>query len=102
MPSMDLNRLNPLHWRKSYLIGLFAAFMVIWFLFLDTHSLWTRYQLHRQEVQLREQIDQLKRETEELRVQLEALQNSPDLLERIAREEYGMRREGETVYRVQE
>lgn len=99
---MDLNRLNPLHWRKSYLIALFVAFVSVWFLFLDTHSLWTRYQLHRQEVELREQIDVLKEETEELQTQLEALRNSPDLLERIAREEYGMRQEGETVYRVQE
>lgn len=99
---MDLNRLNPLHWRKSYLIALFLAFVAIWILFLDTHSVWTRYQLHRQQTELQEEIQTLRQETEMLRSQLEELRNSPDLLERIAREEYGMRREGETVYRVEE
>ena len=39
--------------------------------------------------------------TAELEQKIRELENNPDLLEKIAREEYGMRKPGETVYRIQ-
>ena len=36
--------------------------------------------------------------TAELEAKIEALENNPELLEKIAREDYGMRKPDETVY----
>ncbi|MEX2600842.1 MAG: septum formation initiator family protein [Balneolaceae bacterium] len=99
---MDLQIFNPLRWKKSFLITILVAFITVWFLFLDTYSLYTRYQLNSQKEELKARTEQLRLETEALEQKIEDLSNNPDLLEKIAREEYGMRKPGETVYRVQE
>jgi cell division protein FtsB len=85
-------------WRRRLLfvgLGLFAG----WLAFFDSHSLWRRasyaHRLHAVEA-----------ENERLRAENAALQErlaaglSPATVERVAREQYGMRRPGETVYRV--
>ncbi|MDZ7772507.1 MAG: septum formation initiator family protein [Balneolaceae bacterium] len=99
---MNWQLLNPLRWRKSFLALVLGGFVLIWFTFLDTYSLWTRYQLHQQKQELRERTRQLERESAELRTKIERLETDSALLERIAREEYGMKKEGETVYKVKD
>lgn len=93
---------NPLRWKKSFLIALLAFFLVIWFGFFDTYSVWTRIQLEREKRSLLQKTEQLVHDTALLRERIEALENNPALLERIAREEYGMRKPGETIYRIRE
>lgn len=78
------------------------AFVVVWITFIDTYSLMTRYQLTRQKAQLEARTEQLTEETRILEQKIEDLETNPDLLERIAREEYGMRKPGETVYIITE
>jgi cell division protein FtsB len=99
---MNLQLLNPLRWRKSFLFIVLAGFIVIWFAFIDTYSLWTRYSLNQRKGELIQKTEQLKAETAELRKKVQELKTDPALLERIAREEYGMKKEGETVYKVNE
>lgn len=99
---MNLQLLNPLRWRKSFLGLVLGGVILIWFTFIDTYSLWTRYELSQKKEDLKVKTEQLDRETEELKKQIEDLQNDPVLLERIAREEYGMKKEGETVYKIKE
>jgi cell division protein FtsB len=94
--------LNPLRWKKSFLFSILVLFLVVWFGFFDTYSLWTRFQLERQKSDLINRTELLVKDTEELKRKIEALRDDPALLERIAREEYGMRRPGETVYRIRE
>ena len=53
-------------------------------------------QKHEMEVKVREAQDEQRR----LRQQLKALDNDKKAIEKVAREKYGMVREGETVYRV--
>ncbi len=97
---MNTQLLNPLRWRKSFLLTLLILSLVIWFGFLDTYSLWSRYELSRRKEDLIEKTAELKKETQELNKKIDNLKNNPQLIEKIAREEYGMRRKGETVYRV--
>ncbi|MFO7848279.1 MAG: septum formation initiator family protein [Balneolaceae bacterium] len=97
---MNTKHLNPLYWKKSALIGLLVGIFALWFLFFDTYSLTTRYQLESQKDELIERTRELEQESEELRKKIETLENNPDLLEKIAREEYGMRKPGETVYKI--
>lgn len=97
---MDLKLLNPLRWRKSFLFLVLGGFVLIWFLFIDTYSVWTRYQLSQEKEELKQKTEELQANTSELKESIEKLENDPDLLERIAREEYGMKKEGETVYKI--
>lgn len=99
---MNWQLLNPLRWRKSFLILILGGFVIIWFSFIDTYSLWTRYELSQRKQELKEKTKRLEAESATLKEKIEDLKSDPDLLERIAREEYGMRKEGETVYKIRE
>lgn len=74
-----------------------VGLLLVWLTFFDSHS-FVRRALWWQE------STELRRENEELSAQIEAIQASLEAgltdedVERIAREQYGMRRPGETVY----
>lgn len=91
--------LNPLHWKRTFLMWVLGGFVALWIGFLDTYSLWARYSLSRERADLIRRTEELTLRTEELSRKITELQRDPALLERIAREDYGMRRPGETVYR---
>ncbi|MDR9416773.1 MAG: septum formation initiator family protein [Gracilimonas sp.] len=97
---MKLQFLNPLRWNKSFLILLLVSFVFVWFVFIDTYSLKTRWDLYSQKNELQERTIELQQLSEELKIKIEDLENDPALLEKIAREEYGMRKPGETVYKI--
>ncbi|WP_069130607.1 FtsB family cell division protein [Rhodohalobacter halophilus] len=97
---MDTQKFNPLRWKRSYLIGALIAFIAIWFLFIDTYSLYTRVDLNFKKDELIQKTDELQQQTRELEEKIQELENNPDLLEKIAREEYGMRKPDEKVYRI--
>ena len=97
---MNLQLLNPLRWSKSFLLLVLGGVIIIWFLFIDTYSLWTRYQLNQREQALKAKTEQLEAETKQIIQKIDRLSQDPALLERIAREEYGMKKEGETIYKI--
>ena len=97
---MNTKHLNPLYWKKSFLISVLIGCFVLWFAFFDSYSLMTRYQLYSQKSDLIERTQELEEKSAELKQKIEDLKNNPELLEKIAREEYGMRKPGETVYRI--
>lgn len=99
---MNLQNLNPLRWSKSFLLLVLGGFIIIWFAFIDTYSLWTRYQLNQRYDNLKQKTEQLEADTKLLKQKIDNLSNDPALLERIAREEYGMKKEGETIYKIKE
>lgn len=99
---MNFQLLNPLRWRKSFLFLILGGFVVMWFTFIDTYSLWTRLELQQRQEELKEKKESLRTETLILKQNIENLQTNPFLFERIAREEYGMKKEGETVYKIKE
>ena len=85
---------------RLLLIGLVFAGL-LWFAWFDSYSLIRRGKWQRDYEQLVEENMQLRSEIAELQSMLE---NPPDdeTIEKIAREQYGMRRDGETVYRTEE
>lgn len=99
---MNLQLLNPLRWRKSFLFLILGGFVIVWFTFIDTYSIWTRIELGLRKTELKEKKRELKTETLILKRKIKDLKTDPFLLERIAREEYGMKKEGETVYKIKE
>jgi len=92
--------LNPIHWKKSVLVLLLSAFVLIWFGFIDSYSFLTRIELYNQKNDLKNKIEQLNTSTKNLEAKINNLNEDAQLLEKIAREEYGMRKPGETVYKV--
>ncbi len=74
--------------------GLLAA---VWVGFVDSHSVYRRWQLHRETDRLTAENEQLRETVARLEAELERGLTDEEI-ERIAREQYGMRREGETVY----
>jgi len=99
---MNFALLNPLRWKKSFLISILVAFIATWFLFLDTYSLWTRYQLTQKKQQLIEKTDEYNARAEDLKVKIDEIKTNKKLIEKIAREEYGMRKPDEKVYKIKE
>lgn len=82
--------------RRS-IIMIAAAALLVWLTFFDSHSLVRRATWMYERGELMEENQELLRTIEELEASLEQ-GLSEDEVERIAREQYGMRRPGETVY----
>ena len=76
-----------------------AAALAAWLLFFDSHSLVQRFAWHRELAIVREDNARLEAEIARMNAELER-GLSDEMVERIAREQYGMRRPGETVYSV--
>lgn len=99
---MNLRSFNPLQWRRGFLFSLLLAALVLWFGFFDTYSPKTRISLQQEKNELVRQTERLVEQTREYESKLQQLDSNPFIIERIAREEYGMRKPGETVYRIRE
>lgn len=97
---MKTEFLNPIHWKKSVLVVILSTFVLIWFGFVDSYSVLTRVGMNNQKNDLKQKIEELNASTEVLKTKIEHLHQDTQLLEKIAREEYGMRKPGETVYKI--
>ncbi len=85
-------------WKALLVIGIVAAGL---FLFLSGEDGYVRVHAKKQELaQLRQRIEILEAQNDSLRYQLWQLDNDIDYIEKVAREEFGMARPGEHVYRI--
>ena len=83
-------------YRRAILLGI-GAVILVWVTFFDSHSLLSRYSLHRDKIELEEQNARLKADIERLEERISSPLTDEDVI-RIAREDFGMSREGEVVY----
>jgi cell division protein FtsB len=81
-------------------LGVFLAGVFVWVLFFDSHSLLQRYYWQQELDATQRENATLRKEIKRLRTQLER-PLSDSAVERIAREEYGMKRPDETIYRIE-
>lgn len=77
-----------------------ASLVLVWLTFFDSHSLVKRLGWHREYGQLQESNEELRAQVDDLESELEK-GLSDERVEKIAREEYHMKRPDETVYRVE-
>lgn len=85
--------------RRLLLLGLVAA--AVWVLFFDSYSLVGRVHYYADYRALSSENAQLQADIDRLQQQVSA-GLSDEVVEEIAREQYGMRRPGETVYPVED
>lgn len=77
------------------------AGLLLWVTFFDSHSLLQRYRWHQEHEALTSENQKLQAAIQDLQQRID--RPLPDsAVERIAREEYGMKRPGEKVYRLQD
>lgn len=89
---------SPAFRKRLFLIGGLA--LAVWLLFIDSHSVFRRVQYYREVRHLTGENEQMRENIEELSGLIEE-GLSEETVEAIAREQYGMRRPGETIYRVE-
>jgi cell division protein FtsB len=86
--------------RVRWVGGFVLAGVIVWVLFFDSHSVLQRYYWQ-------QELEATKQENAHLRTQIERLRTKLDrplsdsAVKRIAREEYGMKRPGETIHRFE-
>ena len=97
IPRVDYSSLPQ---NATRLIIAVAVFMLaVWLAFFDSHSLYQRFTWQRELARLEVENREMVRKIEEIEVKLDQAK-ADEVIEQIAREQYGMRRPGETVYRV--
>ena len=84
--------------RRLALAGVLG--LILWVAFFDSHSVWRRASYAHELDQLTEENATLEAENDALDAQLRRGLDDATV-ERVAREQYGMRRAGERVYRVE-
>jgi cell division protein FtsB len=75
-------------------------FILILYLLFDNKGIIKRISLESQHNEWTEKLKADSAETKRLQEQIKALEGDKKTIEKIAREKYGMKREGETVYQV--
>ncbi len=85
---------------NKYVIALIVV--LVWLMFFDNHSLVRHWHVKREIRDLQQQqqfyLEEIRRDS----LAIDRLQNDPDALERYAREQYLMKKEGEDVYIITE
>ena len=70
------------------------------FLLFANNGIIARVKLEQRRTEMIEKVRQSEEETKQLHAQAKALEGDKKTIEKVAREKYGMVREGEKVYRV--
>ncbi len=84
--------------RRALLIA--VGTLVFLYFFFDNKGILARIRLERERQALIEQVRADSVQIRALQAQINALQGDKKTVEKIAREKYGMIREGETVYKI--
>lgn len=75
---------------------------IVWMLFLDVNSFLIHHELNTEIDELERSIDYYQTEITKDKKKLEELTSNPEKLEKFAREQYWMKKPGETIYLIEE
>ena len=85
---------------KRVLVSLVLGVPLGLYVLFGSHGVIQRSKLLHEKADLGEKIQQAEEEQRRLQAEVKALEGDKKAIEKIARERYGMHREGETVYKV--
>jgi cell division protein FtsB len=84
--------------KKFVIIAALLLFIFFYALF-DNNGILTRWQLTSRRNALQEKVQKLEEENKKLNEDIRKMESDKKAIEKVAREKYGMTKEGETVYR---
>ncbi|MGA7160384.1 MAG: septum formation initiator family protein [Bacteroidota bacterium] len=88
-------------WSNKKLSTILAvAFVILLYVLFNNQGVVQRIRLEREKKEMLRKIQQAEEEQKQLQDQSKALDGDKKAIEKVAREKYGMVREGEKVYRV--
>jgi cell division protein FtsB len=85
---------------RRLMVGLVLGLPLLLFVLFGNRGVVQRVRLQAQKSQLEQKIREAEAEAKRLQAESRALEGDRKTIEKVAREKYGMVREGETVYRV--
>ncbi len=86
--------------KKSVVITLIIALPALSFIIFSNKGILQRYTLENEKRDMLQKIQQAQIEQRRLQHESKALDSDPKAIEKVAREKYGMIKDGETVYKV--
>ncbi|MCL6582276.1 MAG: septum formation initiator family protein [bacterium] len=93
---MSLNRARQ---PARYILLILAFGLLVWSSFWGRYSLVRIYQFRQQRERIRRDIVHIMEENQLLRKEIERLRSDPEYIARIAREDLGLAKPGEIIYR---
>jgi len=88
-------------WSNRKLSAILAiALIVLLYVLFNNQGVLQRIRLEREKKEMLQKIEKAEQEQKQLQEQSKALDGDKKAVEKVAREKYGMVREGEKVYRV--
>ena len=88
-------------WSYKKLSAILAgAFVILLYVLFNNQGVLQRVRLEREKKEMLQKIGKAEQEQKQLQDQSKALDGDKKAVEKVAREKYGMVREGEKVYRV--
>jgi len=84
--------------KRMYLIPAGAILFIMFFTIFGDRGLLRIYQLDQEKQDIKKRLEDLKIENEKLKREIEALKTDRRYLESIARKDFGMVRQNETIY----
>jgi cell division protein FtsB len=89
-------------WRRNFTWFLLTALALLLLQdFFGTHGLLAMRRSHKEAERIQHEINQVNEENRQLEERVKALKTDPQTIERIAREEMGLARPGEYIFKVQ-
>jgi cell division protein FtsB len=82
------------------LLILIIVSMVVYSIIADK-GLLTRFKFQREKTKFDKQLIEEMKKQDTLRKEIDSLNNSDEKIERVAREKYGMTKEGEVIYKIE-
>ncbi|UCE19525.1 MAG: septum formation initiator family protein [Gemmatimonadota bacterium] len=77
-----------------------AVFIVLYIFLFGNYGIYRMWKQKREIEQLRQTLEALRLRQEQLKLEAYLLENDPEYIEKIAREEYGMMKAGEIIYKI--
>lgn len=85
---------------KRAMLGLLIGVPLLLFVLFGSRGVVQRVRLQNEKTELEAKVEQAEQETKRLQAESKALDGDKKAIEKVAREKYGMVREGEKVYKV--
>lgn len=85
---------------KRLVVGIVVGVPILLFLLFGNHGIIQRLKLQGQKADLEMKIQRAEEDGKRLQADSKALDGDKRAIEKVARENYGMHREGETVYKI--